>query len=265
MTAGPSLPGLPRPFMPLLTAAIAVLYGLVLIMLVAMSLSARWYYPHLLPEVIGLAAWQNLFANESPVILSLALALTTSGLALALAVLWFETVKPDLDRVLTIAAIAGLGLPALAIAGGQYRLFLGLGLTGTLPGLFLAHFTAVFAYVFIVLKGPYRAFDPRFRAVAHGLNTGKLRFWIKVTAPMLKATLATAAAVGFSVSILQFVPAQLIAAGRYSTLPMEAVTLASGGSRPLTAAYALALAVLPALVFLLAQIIGRPRWRQVWN
>ena len=42
---------------------------------------------------------------------------------------------------------------------------------------------------------------------------------------------------------------------------MEAVTLASGGSRPLTAAYALALALPPLLAFLAAALLGRPRWR----
>jgi len=63
------------------------------------------------------------------------------------------------------------------------------------------------------------------------------------------------------VSIAQFVPAQLIAAGRHATLPMEAVTLSSGGSRALTAAFAMALAVPPLLAFLAAALLGRPRWR----
>ena len=52
--------------------------------------------------------------------------------------------------------------------------------------------------------------------------------WIRVKLPLLKAPLLTSAAIGFAVSIVQFVPAQLIAAGRYSSLPMEAVTLSSG-------------------------------------
>jgi ABC-type uncharacterized transport system YnjBCD permease subunit len=39
------------------------------------------------------------------------------------------------------------------------------------------------------------------------------------------------------------------------------VTLAAGGSRPLTAAFALTLALPPLAVFLLAALLGRPRWR----
>ncbi len=265
MTAGPSRLRVPKTWAVFLTVAMIVIYGLVLVTLAAMSIAGQWPYPQFLPDTFRFAAWQNLYSNSGPAVLSLALALACSALALGLTVLWFEVVAARLDRALTIASVASLALPALAVASGQYRLFLDLNLTGTLSGLFLAHFTPVFAYVFIVLKGPYRAFDPRFRAVAHGLNAGALRFWLGVKAPLMKAALATAAAVGFSVSMVQFVPAQLIAAGRFSTLPMEAVTLASGGARALTAAYALTLAVLPALAFLLVQMLGRPRWSQAWS
>jgi putative thiamine transport system permease protein len=60
---------------------------------------------------------------------------------------------------------------------------------------------------------------------------------------------------------VQFVPAQLIGAGRVVTLPIEAVTLTSGGDRALTAAFALTLAVPPLIAFALAGFLGRPRWR----
>jgi len=119
--------------------------------------------------------------------------------------------------------------------------------------------------MFIVLKSPYRAFDPRYRAVALGLNTSHLRFWLRIKAPLLKPALLAAAAIGFAVSMAQFVPAQLVAAGRYSTLPMEAVTLASGGNRALTAVFALALALPPGLAFLAAAWFGRPRWGRSWT
>ena len=259
-TQGPSLLTISKLPAKLLSALLLIVYALVAVMLILMSLAGHWPYPQLWPATLRLDAWQHLQIDHAPLLLSLALALATATAALALAVLWFETMPAKLDRILTISAIASLGLPALVVAGGLYRLLLGPGLTGTLAGLLLGHFNAVFAYVFIVLKGPYRAFDPRFRSVAHGLNTGHLRFWLALKAPLLKAPLLMAAAIGFSVSMVQFVPAQLMAAGRFSTLPMEAVTLASGGNRALTAAYALVLTLLPAGVFLSAHWLARPRW-----
>ena len=65
----------------------------------------------------------------------------------------------------------------------------------------------------------------------------------------------------------QYVTAQLAAAGRFSTLPIEAVTLASGGSRSLTAVYALALFIPVAFGFLIglpiANAVSNPGSRQV--
>jgi putative thiamine transport system permease protein len=176
-------------------------------------------------------------------------------------VLWFETQASSRDRYLLIPALVSLAIPQLVIGGGQYSLFLALGIEGTATGLFIAHFTPVMAYVAIVLAGPWRGFDNRYMAAARALSSSPLRNVLRIKLPMLKASLLTAAAVGFGVSMVQFVPAQLAAAGRYSTLPMEAVTLTSGGNRSLTAAYALALAIPPLLVFLASGLLGRPRWR----
>ena len=175
--------------------------------------------------------------------------------------LWFETQPQSRDAWPIGLALTSLALPQLAVAGGQYRLFLETGLAGTMTGLFLAHLAPAAAYVLIVLQAPYRAFDGRYMKAARALSVASHSAWLRVKLPLLKAPLLAAGAIGFAVSIMQFVPAQLIAAGRYSTLPMEAVTLSSGGSRPLTAAFALALALPPLLVFLAAALLGRPRWR----
>lgn len=259
LTAGPSALAVPCALASVIGLTAIVVLALAMSVLALLSVSPRWPYPALLPPSADLSAWMNL--SPAPLWLSLVLAITTSLTAVALAVLWFETQGPRRDRWIIGLALMALALPQLASAGGQYRLFLPLGLTGTLSGLFLAHLTPVAAYVLIVLQGPYRAFDGRYVAAARTLAATPARAWVCVKLPLLKAPLLTAAAIGFAVSIAQYVPAQLIAAGRFSTLPMEAVTLASGGSRPLTAAFALLLALPPLLGFLAAAMLGRPRWR----
>jgi ABC-type uncharacterized transport system YnjBCD permease subunit len=42
-----------------------------------------------------------------------------------------------------------------------------------------------------------------------------------------------------------------------TTLPIEAVTLSSGGNRPLLAVFALMLAIVPAVAFIMAARLGR--------
>lgn len=235
-------------------------YAVVVILLLMQSVSGLWPFPALLPDSLSLAAWQRIGSDAGPVITSLVLALATATVALAAAVAWFEAMPQRHDRIMLWLSAFLLCLPSLLIGLGQYRMFLALGITGTAAAMFLAHVLPVAAYVFIMLQGPYRGFDRRWLAIAEGLGKGATGFLVQVKWPLLKAALLSAFAVGFAVSIAQYVPAQLAAAGRFSTLPMEAVTLASGGNRALTASFGAALTALPLAVFLLASLFSRPRW-----
>lgn len=261
LSAGPSPRPAPRFIAAASVGAAVLIYSAVLMLLTLLSFAPRWPYPAILPPALSLSSWQMLLTSSPALWLSLGLAAASSIMALVLVVLWFETQPRSRDRWLLVLAAASLALPQVLIAAGQYDVLLRLGLTGDIIGLFLVHLAPVIAYAAIVLAAPYRSFDQRYIAAARSLSAGPWRRWRLVKGPLLRVPLLTAAAVGFSVSMVQFVPAQLIAAGRFETLPMAAVTLTSGGSRSLSAAFALALALPPLLVFLAAAIAGRTRWR----
>lgn len=258
---GPSLSRAPTLGSGLSLGLIAIIYTAVLAVLIVMAFAARWPYPQVWPGHFRLAAVDQLLSNPAPLLLSIGLGLAVTIAALMICVVWFETQAQRHDRWFLWFALAALALPQLLVASGQYRALLTADLTASLPGLFLVHLTPVLAYAVIVLTGPYRAFDERYAAVARSLRAGSAKIWWRVKAPLLRGPLLTAAAVGFAVSMVQFVPAQLVAAGRYATLPMEAVTLSSGGNRSLTATYALAMTLPPLLGFAIAGLAGRPRWR----
>jgi putative thiamine transport system permease protein len=257
---GPDTRNLPKWPGAALEWLLAVVYGLVVAVLVIMSASGLWPFPDLLPQQFSTLAWQNAFSDLTPAATSLALAFSTSVTATTISIIWLEWQPQAFDSLALLFCGLMLCVPILLIALGQYRLLLQFGLTGTWTGLYFAHLLPVTAYVFIMLHGPYRGFDPRWHRVAAGLQSPRLRFLWQIKWPLLRAPVFAAMAVGFAVSIGQFVPAQLAAAGRFSSLPMEAVTLASGGNRALTATYALLLMVMPLAGFSLAQIFGRPRW-----
>lgn len=256
-TRGPSRRQAPRATSRFFFFFFLAVYAAVFAILCVMSFGTLWPFPNLLPEGMGLLAWRHFFMSPAPLLNSLSLACASTFIALALAIVWLEAIPEKLDSALLAVAVAALALPSLLIADGQYLAFLHLDLNGTWTGILLCHLTPVFAYVFIALKGPYRAFDPRYRSVSTGLNTSQFRFWLSVKQAMLKPSIASSAAVGIGVSMAQYVPTQLIASGRLTTLPIEAVTLTSGGNRPLMAVFALTLAVIPAMAFMLAAWIGR--------
>jgi putative thiamine transport system permease protein len=256
--AGPDGKTVPQKTALALTVLLPVIYGAVLALLAIMSIASYWPFPDLWPEAFRLAAWSQALKSPTPLVNSLALALVSAVAALAFAVSWLEMIAERFDGCVLFAAIAALAFPSLLIADGQYLAFLNLGLNGTWAGVFLGQFTPVFAYAFIVLKGPYRAFDPRFRSVALGLNASALRFWAQVKLPLLKPVLASAAAIGVGVSIAQYVAVQLISGGRHPTLTTEAVTLASGGSRQLLAVFSLMLMATPLIAFAAANSARKP-------
>jgi putative thiamine transport system permease protein len=238
-----------------------IVYALVIIALVLQSFSSLWPFPNLLAPHFTTTAWSKLLQDSSPFWTSVVIATVSSFLALLAVVTWLETQSQKRDWIALAAATTMLCLPALLVALGQYRLLLLAGGTGTWIGLLFAHLLSVTAYMLVMLTGPYRAFDPRWQSASQGLNASRVAFLTKVKWPMLKAPLLSSLAIGFAVSIAQFVPAQLAAAGRFSTLPMEAVTLSSGGNRALIAVYALVLMALPLVAFQLSSWASRPRWR----
>jgi putative thiamine transport system permease protein len=238
-----------------------IIYGMVIAALLLQSVSLHWPYPQVLATEFTFKAWAKIAQDVSPVVTSLILAVTTSCVALCAVVAWLETQPAGHDRFALVASTLMLCVPAVLVSLGQYRLLLQLGLTGTWSGLFSAHLLPVMAYVFIMLLGPYRNYDARWKTVGYGLGVPQFKFLAKVKWPMLKGSILSALAVGFAVSLAQFVSAQLAAAGRFSTLPMEAVTLSSGGNRALISAYALVLMLLPLVGFGVASFASKARWR----
>ena len=69
---------------------------------------------------------------------------------------------------------------------------------------------------------------------------------------MLLRPILFASAVGFSVSIAQYIPTIFIGAGRFATITTEAVNMAGGSDRRVLAVYALYQLLLPMIMYLLA-------------
>jgi len=117
----------------------------------------------------------------------------------------------------------------------------------------------VLPYVLLALEPAYRAVDPRQAEVVHSLGHGRWTYLWRIKWPLLRRAITSAWAVGFAVSVAQYLPTLYVGAGRYATVTTEAVTQASGGQRSLMSAYAALQMLLPMLAFVGAGWLGRPR------
>ncbi|MEM7497028.1 MAG: ABC transporter permease subunit [Pseudomonadota bacterium] len=237
-----------------LLSALAVFLGIA--GLAVWSLAGLWRFPEAWPDALTLRNWMRHGPRLAEPALTTALIGAAAALiASLLAVACLETEHRYGHRP-TSRSLWLLYTPLLV---PQTGFLFGLQITASAAGLergiaavVAAHLVFVLPYVFLSLSGPWRAWDRRQGLAAACLGASPWRVLFAVRLPMLLAPLLTAFAVGFAVSVGQYLPTLLIGAGRVATLTTEAVALSAGGDRRLIGLYGLAQALAPLPAFALA-------------
>ena len=240
--------------------ALLGIYTAVMLALLLGSVTGSWPFPALLPQQFTWAAWNNVWTSGATLGTTLWLALASGLAALLWAVVWLEWAPPRWQQRAQPWLVLPLVLPAVLWVLGMHRLTLAWGLDASAAGVWLAHTLACLPYTVLALQGPYQGVDPRLQQVAATLGHGRLHFLLRVKWPLLRPALLAAFAIGFAVSVAQYLPTLYIGAGRFNTVTTEAVNLAAGGQRSLTAAYAWLQWLLPVVVFALAARWSHRRW-----
>jgi putative thiamine transport system permease protein len=238
-------------------SAAAVVAGILI--LLVWSFAGFWRFPDLLPQSFGLKTWMRTLPVLTGVMgnaILIGFLASLIATILALGALEYESRAGTTPTIRAMVALyLPLLVPQIAFLFGLQIVLTRFALDGTLAALVLAHLIFVFPYVLLSLADPWRNWDVRYarmgRALGHGANG---IFW-RVRLPMLVRPVLTAAAVGFAVSVGQYLPTLLIGAGRWPTITTEAVALASGGNRQIIGATALLQALLPFIGFALALVV----------
>ncbi len=236
-----------------------LVYAAVLLALGVGSVSGVWPFPSLLPSNLSWEAWQSVASSSGSIGITLALATLSASIGLLWSVAWLEIAPPRWDAALRRLLYLPLLLPGVLWVVGLHRLALHLEITGSFTGVLLAHVLAVLPYSLIALSPAYQGFDPRYGQISAALGKSRWQYLLSVKWPLLRQSLLATLAVGFAVSVAQYLPTLYVGEGRYVTVTTEAVNLASGGQRSLVAAYAWLQWLLPALMFAAAAWLGKPR------
>ena len=239
------------------SAALTVLAGLFLLGL--WSFAGPWNFPDAWPQSLSLRIWQRQFPSLwRPLSITLAVGLTSTLVAAALALACLErevrTGQTGGSRALVVLYLPLL-VPQVSFVFGMQLFFLSSGLGASFSALVLAHLVFVLPYVFLSLSEPWRAFDKRYANLAKTFGATPAKVFFSIRLPMLFRPVLASVAVGFAVSVGQYLPTVLIGAGRWPTLTTEAVALSSGGDRRAIGMYALVQLLLPAVAFFGATMI----------
>ncbi len=220
------------------------------------SVAGLWAFPDPLPRAVTLANWSRAIPQAGTAIvttLSVGLGALACATVLTIGCLENElrSSRPISRRALVLI-YAPLLVPQVAFLFGLQFLFLVSGIGSRWIALVAGHFLFVLPYMFLSLGDPWRAWDTRYAHVAAGLGARPARIFWRIRLPMMLRPILTAAAVGFAVSVSQYLPTLLIGGGRWATVTTEAVALASGGNRRLISIYALIQMALPFAGFAVA-------------
>ncbi|MGF1641550.1 MAG: ABC transporter permease [Rhodospirillales bacterium] len=248
--------------------AMVLAAGLAFVGLIALALNSvagYWRFPDVLARSFTLRHWlEALPGLRAPLTDTVLIGVIATGLSLAIVLAALENeVRRGrrAGRVAMRVLYLPLIVPQIAFLFG---LLIAAEAAGVRPGLWpvaLGHVVFVLPYVYLSLSEPYRRLDPRWIMTARTLGASPARAFWRVRLPMLLAPCLTAAAVGLAVSVGQYLPTQLLGAGRIPTVTTEAVALAAGADRRIIGVWAMVQALLPAVGFVLALAVPRLLWR----
>ncbi|MGE0499644.1 MAG: ABC transporter permease [Rhizobiaceae bacterium] len=232
-----------------------------LITLAIWSFAWRWPFPDALPSVWSLEIWRR---QAHAVVWPLANTITLAGLATVasvfLAIAWLETGDRMGSRRRAAAfhpVYIPLLLPQIAFMFGTQVLVVKLRADGTFLAVAWVHLLFVFPYVLLALSDPWKALDPRYARSASALGASPTATLIRVKLPILLRPILIASAIGFAVSVAQYLPTLFVGGGRLATLTTEAVAMASGGDRRVVGVLAFLQMMLPFTIYLAALVIPR--------
>ena len=212
------------------------------------GLSWQWYERYLDdPQWID-ATFRSLYVGGATAIMALAM-----GVPLAFSLVRGRFPgRTVVDRI----AMAPVIVPTIIVSVSVYGLFAKLKLIGEWYGLVIAHTVLALPFVVLVMTAGLRDFDRGLEQAAEGLGASRWRTLWRITLPILRPSLVSAALLAFLASFDELVVA-LFLAGPNMTLPKKMFDNILMEIDPTIAAVSVMQIVLVTIVLVLIGRFGR--------
>jgi putative spermidine/putrescine transport system permease protein len=211
--------------------------------------SLRWYAEFFTRPEWRLAAWN-----------SVVVAVLTTALATALGtVTALGLVRGRLPcrRLVTAVFLTPLIVPAIVTAVAVYGLYARLQLSGTVPGMVLAHTVLALPFVIINVSAVLQGLDPRLEQAARSLGASPWRTFRLVTLPLVRPGVAAGAVFAFITSFDELVVALFVSGIEAVTLPVQMWSGIRFEINPTVAAVSTLLIAVSGTVLVLAGAVRR--------
>lgn len=180
------------------------------------SLSLRWYN-----EYFGNSAWMQATRMSLTIGVLTVLVATPLGVAAAYAI---SNSRSRAMRSLHMVLMLPLIVPIIIVAIGIFFLYARIGLISTLTGLVLANVMLGLPYVITSVVSGLKSFDPTQEMVARSLGMNRMRAFLTVTLPQIKASVFAGAIFAFISAIDETIIALFVSGGQYQPLTKRMFT-----------------------------------------
>lgn len=231
--------------------------------LVLWSIAIRWFWPHALPQEIGLDYWAQALGFQKSLAIgavSITEAFQTSIIIALLVVVLAMFIAVPAGYVLAKYAIplrgAILFLFLMPQAFPQQPVFVNLlltfnkrGLTSTIQGVVLIHLMVSLVFAVWISSAAFKGIPPELEEAARSVGASKLRAFFQVTLPLAAPGLLASAVFVFLTSLDEFTGTFFIGLPFITTLPM--LLYSSSGSNLQFASVIAIVLLIPSILFMI--------------
>jgi len=225
--------------------------------LVLWSVAERWYAPFKLPVTYGLRYWEVVFRPTGDAMSSLATSVAIACLTVVVALAVSVPAGYALARLrlpwrtgLMILFLLPQAFPSVAIYINVARVFYGLGLTGTIPGVVLVHAAHGLVYSVWIAAAAFAAVDKDLELAARNIGASPLRTFFTITLPLAAPGIMASAIFVFLESLDEFTGTFFVGVPQVTTLPLLLYNASMGGNYQIASITALILLV-PSVLFMI--------------
>lgn len=235
--------------------AVFVIFG-PLSSIVIWSFAEKWYWPHLLPQKLGLFYWKDVLGGAKMVqalfnsfYIAIIVTLLTLLLTVPMSYLLARYKIPAKGIILTLFLLPQ-AFPQLPVFSNTMVILYRWNLVGTIPGVVLIQLVGTLVFAVWTMVAVFRAIPVSLEEAAINVGASPVRVFFTITLPNALPGLVAAALLVFLYSLDEFTGTLLIGSPFITTMPVYMYNTAMGYEMQVASITALLL-MLPGLLLLL--------------
>lgn len=230
--------------------------------LVLWSVAIRWYWPHVLPQVVGLDYWRQALGFEKSLAIgavSITQSFETSMVIAFIVVVLVMIIATPVGYVLAKYSLplksAVLLLFLMPQAFPQQPVFVNLLLTfnrirlaGTIPGVLLVHLMVSMVFAVWISSAAFKSIPPELEEAARSVGASGITTFLRITLPLAMPGLLASAVFVFLTSLDEFTGTFFLGLPWVTTLPM--LLYSSSGYNAQFASVIAIVLLIPSILFM---------------